>query len=98
MDVSERAATTGTEGVGKGETEGQPDDDLWGRLEREQLARDPRADTYQRMWRPHAMGGAEPIIEFLEALRDRVPAEPETHQRSLLARLLNRSARQAQSR
>ena len=95
MDVSERAATTGTEGVGKGETEGQPDDDLWGRLEREQLARDPRANTYQRMWRHNALGGTEPIIELLEALRCRIPAEPETHQRSLLARLLNRPSRQA---
>jgi hypothetical protein len=90
MDVSERAAATGTEGVGKGEAESQPDDDLWGRLEREQLARDPRAGTYQRMWLPRAMGGAEPIIEFLEALRNRVPGEPETQHRSLLARLLNR--------
>jgi hypothetical protein len=45
------------------------------------------------MWRPHEIGGAEPIIEFLETLRDRVPAEPETQPRSLLARLLNRPAR-----
>ena len=92
MDVSERAATTGTEGVGKGETDGQPDDDLWGRLEREQLARDPRVGTYERMWRLHASAGAEPIIELLEALRDRIPAEPEMHQRSLLARLLSQSS------
>ena len=89
MDVSERTAAIGTEGVGKEETEGQPDDDLWDRLEREQLARDPRADMYRRMWRRHALGGAEPIIELLDALRDRIPAEPELSQRSLLARLLN---------
>lgn len=90
MDVSERAVATGTEGVGQGEDEGQPDDDLWARLEREQLARDPRADTYRRMWRPHELGGVDPIIELLEALRDRIPAGPEMHQRSLLAHLLNR--------
>ena len=63
-----------------------------GRLEREQLARDPRADTYQQMWRRHALRCAEPIIELLEVLRDRIQAEPEMHQRSLLARLLSQSS------
>ena len=90
MDVSERVAASGTEGTDSRETGGHQDDDLWSRLEREQLARDPRADTYERMWRRHALGGAEPIIELLEALRGRLPAGSETHQRSLLARLLNR--------
>jgi len=92
MDVSERAATTGTEGTGNGGTDGHTDDDLWGRLEREQLARDPRVGTYARMWRLHALGDGEPIIELLEALRDRVPAGPEMYQRSLLARLLSQSS------
>ena len=92
MDVSERAAPAGTGGVGTCEADDQADDDLWDRLEREQLARDPRAGTYERMWRLHTIGGTEPIIELLEALRDRIPAEPETHQRSLLARLVGQSS------
>ena len=92
MDVSERAAFAGTGGVGTGEADDQADDDLWDRLEREQLARDPRAGTYERMWRLHALGGTEPIIELLEALRDRIPTQPETYQRSFLARLLSQSS------
>jgi hypothetical protein len=89
MDVNERAtASTGSGGVAAGEAEGQGDDDLWARLEREQLARDPRAGIYSRIMARHADGAMEPIIEFLEALRARVPVEPGLRQRSLLARLL----------
>ena len=74
MDVSERA------GGGSGGSDGQHDpsnDDLWDRLEREQLARDPRAHIYARIWRrtAKAAAGAEPIIALLEQLRDRLPAE-----------------------
>jgi hypothetical protein len=92
MDVSERDTTAGHGGVGTGEAGNQTDDDLWDRLEREQLARDPRASTYERMWRFHTLGGTEPIIELLEALRVRVPAEPNMSQRSLLARLLSHAS------
>lgn len=88
MDVSERA-TTGAAGARTAEADDDTDDDLWDRLEREQLARDPRASTYERMWRRGGHGGSEPIIEFLEALRARTPAEPDLHRRSLLARLLD---------
>lgn len=93
MDVSERAtATSGSGGVAAGEADGQGDDDLWERLEREQLSRDPRASIYSRILRRHAGGATEPIIEFLEALRARIPAEPSMRQhRSLLERLLDAS-------
>jgi hypothetical protein len=78
MDVSERVTAAPTGGVGAGEADDQADDDLWDRLEQEQLARDPRAGTYGRMWRGSAVGGTEPIIELLEALRYRLPTEPAT--------------------
>jgi hypothetical protein len=90
MDVSERAVGTESGGVGANEADDQADDDLWSRLEREQLARDPRSGIYERIWRHHQQGDAEPILELLDALRDRIPAEPGTSQRSPLIRLLNR--------
>jgi hypothetical protein len=101
MDVSERpTAGTGSGGIAAGETEGQSDDDLWQRLEREQLARDPRASIYSRILVRHADGAVEPIIELLEALRSRAPGEPDMRkQRSLLARLLDEPpAEHAESR
>ncbi len=73
MDVSEPAAAGGTGQSPADDAERDGDDDLWERLEREQLARDPRSYTYSRMWR--ADGAGDPIIELLEALRDRVPAD-----------------------
>ena len=51
MDVSERVTTGGSGGGGAAEGDDDTDDDFWGRLEREQLARDPRASTYDRIWR-----------------------------------------------
>ena len=89
MDVSERDAAAGAGGVTAAEADDRTDDDLWNRLEREQLARDPRASTYERMWRRGRLDGTEPIIEFLDALRARVPAEPHLSRRSLLGRLLD---------
>ena len=91
MDVSERVTAASTGGVGAGEVGDQADDDLWERLEQYQLARDPRASTYGRMWRHNTVGGSEPIIELLEALRYRIPPESATSSgRSLLAHLLDR--------
>jgi hypothetical protein len=90
MDVSERDTPAGTSGVTAAEADDDTDDNLWDRLEREQLARDPRASTYARIWRRGGLPGTEPIIEFLDALRARVPAEPGLHQRSLLGQLLDR--------
>ena len=92
MDVSERDISAGADRAGAAEGDDDADDDLWDRLEREQLARDPRASTYEGMWRRAGPDGTEPIIEFLEALRARIPAEPEAHRRSLLARLLDHRA------
>jgi hypothetical protein len=91
MDVSERVTAAPIGGVGTDEADDQADDDLWDRLEQEQLARDPRASTYGRMWRRNTVGGTEPIIELLEALRYRLPAEPATSsETSLLRKLLQR--------
>ncbi|MFF4254541.1 hypothetical protein ACFY1L_25380 [Streptomyces sp. NPDC001663] len=91
MDVSELVTTTGIGTEAAGEPGEQTDDDLWDRLEREQLARDPRASVYDRMWRRHTLDGVEPLVELLEALRARTPATagPDTH--SLLAQLLDRT-------
>jgi hypothetical protein len=86
MDISERAAPTGAGATSGSSTSDDTDDDLWSRLEREQLARDPRADTYQRMWKRGTPAGTEPIIDFLEALGARIPPNPQ----SLLTRLLDR--------
>ncbi|MDQ1024809.1 hypothetical protein QF035_002391 [Streptomyces umbrinus] len=89
MDVSELATTTGTGMEPRGESGEQTDDDLWDRLEREQLARDPRASVYDRMWRRHTLDGAEPLVELLEALRAHAPVTASLHPHSLLARLLD---------
>ena len=75
MDVSERTTSAPTGGVGADEANDQSDDDLWERLEKEKLARDTRASTYTRMWQRDAIGGTEPIIGLLEALRARTPSE-----------------------
>ncbi|MGH3276601.1 MAG: hypothetical protein ACRDNZ_20020 [Streptosporangiaceae bacterium] len=89
MDVSERAtATAGSGGIALGEAEDQADENLWVRLEREQISRDPRADIYTRILARHGAGITEPIIEFLEGLRARVPGQPGAQRLSLLARLL----------
>ncbi len=91
MDVSETASSAGGGGVGAGDADQQDDDDLWARLEREELARDGRAHAYSRLWRPDSAGDA--IIELLEVLRDRAPAQgraPGAPVVSLLAVLLAR--------
>lgn len=75
MDVAERAPTAGTGALGADETTIAGDDSLWARLERETLARDPRAGSYARLL-SRAQGTlalAEPIIELLDAMRHRVP-------------------------
>lgn len=91
MDVSERARATGPAGVGNNEDSDQADDEFWDRLEREQLARDPRASVYDRIWRRHVLGSSDPILELLATLGARAPTEPIVRKPlSLLAQLLGR--------
>lgn len=73
MDVTEWVSAASTGGVSSTEASEQANDVLWERLEREQLARDPRTDTYSRMWRAHSMAGGDPMIELLEAFSGRAP-------------------------
>lgn len=74
MDVTERASPgAGSGGVGSNESDSAADDALWERLEHEKLGRDPRANTYGRLLgRSTGLGASEPILELLEAMRDRV--------------------------
>ena len=74
MDVTERASPgAGSGGVGSNESDSAADDGLWERLEHEKLGRDPRASTYGRLLgRSTGLGASEPILELLEAMRDRV--------------------------
>ena len=86
MDVSERADGTGSAGEGaagstdvlRDELTDDDDDDLWVRLERDKLGRDPRAGTYARLVGGSGADGgvAEPLMELLAAMRDRSPAPP----------------------
>jgi hypothetical protein len=91
MDVTERVPARGASGSGQG-AGGDPeqdDDELWERLEREQLARDSRALTYRRILDASGRLLLDPVVELLEALRDYAPpaAEPRTIGDSLLAYL-----------
>ena len=52
-------------------------DDLWERLDREKLGRDPRAGIYDRLFNDdfrHSDWTVEPLIELLETLRESAPA------------------------
>lgn len=82
MDIDEGAGLGGGSDATRDETAAATEDeDLWHRLEREKLGRDPRAGTYDRLL-GHRVGlgpgVAEPLVELLEAMRDRAPAEPMT--------------------
>ena len=80
MDVTELASPgAGGGGLSSSESDSAADDELWERLEHEKLGRDPRANTYGRLLgRPHGLGASEPILELLEAMRDRVPSPGRT--------------------
>jgi len=75
MDVTERVSKVSTGGVGLGEPERQADDDLWQRLEREQLARDPRASIYRRIWTRSLLSETDPMIELTDILCARLPKD-----------------------
>jgi hypothetical protein len=94
MDVSERTTSGGVGGVRSDEVaEGSDDDSLWDRLEREKLARDPRAGTYARLLgEAGVIGVADPLIELLDAMRHRVPTQlgaPGSGVRSTLEQILH---------
>ena len=96
MDVSERAGAGGGGDVTRDEATG--DDDLWNRLEREKLGRDPRAGTYARLLGRRLGGGAgvaEPLIELVEVMRDRAPSEGSPAHHASLLQLIARDAESA---
>lgn len=92
MDVSEiRSATAGGTGVDANEGDSAGADDLWERLERETLGRDPRAGTYGRMLARRGSADAllDPLVELLDVMRDRAPARTDSTSASVLARLVS---------
>lgn len=95
MDVTERLTAPPTGGVAPEEAEEQADEDLWERLEREQLAHDPRATTYGRMWSRASLDATDPVVELLEVLRARAPANSASGRMgsSLLAHLLEETTK-----
>ncbi|MCX4695888.1 hypothetical protein [Streptomyces sp. NBC_01408] len=83
---------------GDGHTTGTGADSVWDRLKREELGRDPRAGTYERMLGRRSFTGPEPFLLLLDALRLRTPAAaaepsgaPVPPSGSLLERLLVRN-------
>lgn len=86
LDVSERdtASTSGT--PDENELTEVGEEDFWTRLEKEELASDPRAGTYARLWKHTAAEGPEPIMELLEVLRGRTPP-PQASGRSAVSLL-----------
>jgi hypothetical protein len=86
MDVSELTTGVGSEGTEPDES--QPtDDDIWQRLERERLHRDPRAAGYHRLLNQAGAASLaldDQIVDLLEAMRLRVPANPQPTGGSLL--------------
>lgn len=98
LDASEVISHTGRGRAGAEEvpTGGDlGDDDFWERLKREELGRDPRAGIYERILGREALGGTEPLVDLLEALRLRTPGTLEETSRvtaftedSFLERLL----------
>jgi hypothetical protein len=74
MDVSETAAGPLAQPVTGDEASAASDDTLWERLDRERLARDPRAGIYAALWARDTTSSTEPVIALLETLRDQAPA------------------------
>lgn len=94
MDASEiPTATAGGGGVDTAEAAASDADGLWDRLERETLGRDPRAGTYGRLVAARSRTDelTDPLVELLDAMRDRAPAGATSSERgggSVLARLV----------
>jgi hypothetical protein len=79
MDVSESTSGSSTGGIENADGEAPEDDDLWERLEKEELGRDPRAGIYSRLWRSGSPNADEPLIELLEAFGARAPTQRPDH-------------------
>jgi HKD family nuclease len=78
MDVSELSPTSGTDAVEVGEAQAD-DDNIWQRLEREQLQRDPRVAGYHRLLAQTVATPVElsdRVVDLLEAMRLRTPSFP----------------------
>lgn len=91
MDVSERAPMAGAGELNENEAAaGEGDDNLWQRLERETLGRDPRVASYTRLFTQSAtpLTLDEAIVDLLEAMRDRVPSDTARQHRTLLQLLV----------
>lgn len=79
MDVSELNKHAMAATANEDETDPVAADELWERLQREQLVRDPRIGIYRGFRTPAATSG-DFLLELLEMLRDRAPAGTEaTH-------------------
>lgn len=74
LDVSERATPAPAGGVTSEESTSS-EDELWDRLEREELARDPRAATYTRLFHRGSADANDPIIELLDLMRERFASD-----------------------
>lgn len=92
MDVSERAPMAGAGELNESEAAAEEgDDNLWQRLERESLGRDPRVAGYARLL-SHSTGPLtldEAIVELLDVMRDRVPTDNGGQRASLLQLLVH---------
>ncbi|WP_182113845.1 MULTISPECIES: hypothetical protein [unclassified Actinotalea] len=94
MDAAEiPTATAGGSSVVGDEVASSDTDNLWDRLERETLGRDPRAGTYGRLVAARARTDTltDPLVELLDAMRERTPAGERLQSRaggSVLARLV----------
>lgn len=82
MDVSEIAGSGGASEATRSEAGHiDADDDLWDRLAREQLGRDPRTSIYERFTASTARAEpGDPVIELLDAMRDRIPDNGAGHE------------------
>ncbi len=107
MDTTEiPTATAGGSGVDSDEAASSEADELWERLERENLGRDPRAGTYGRLLAARSPADVltDPLVELLDAMRDRAPTSDAESVRpgrgAVLARLMqeHKEARDARSK
>jgi hypothetical protein len=68
MDLSDRLLKETIGGIAYHEKDNESEDDLWERLEREKLERDPRVAHYRTIWSRSHGGDTEPILELFDKL------------------------------